>query len=75
MNWISWPDNKPKESQPYLISITIPHRNGDYTYNYIGYYDAETGHWHKYEATSEESVKERITDKINGWVQLTTYLG
>ncbi len=76
MEWISYPEHKPKQSQPYLISVSTPISNGEYIFNYIGYYNAETDKWHKYDPFSDENIKEQITDRIIGWSSgLTSYLG
>ncbi|WP_297334749.1 hypothetical protein [Flavobacterium sp.] len=76
MQWTSYPQSKPKESQPYLISVSKQHPNGEYIFNYVGYYDIETDKWHKYDAFSDDSIKEPITEKVLGWMSdMTSYLG
>ncbi|GET25890.1 hypothetical protein [Prolixibacter sp. NT017] len=77
MNWISYPANKPEKSGPYVVSISRPVENGDYTFSYKAYYSAETDRWFKYNPFSDEKdVLEEITFKINGWIQnLPAYLG
>jgi len=77
MNWTSYPQNKPKSSGYYLVSITRPFKNGDLTFNYNAYYNAETDKWFKYNPFSDDTyILEEIEFKINGWVQdLPKYLG
>ena len=75
MNWISYPETKPKASQPYLISVTRPYLDGDLTFNYIAMYNVETNEWFKYNPFEDNSTGEKMNLKVNGWVEdLTTYI-
>ena len=76
MNWIDYPQNRPDISRTYLVSIErqTPHVGGNFTFKYVAYYDANTGHWHKCDGFDDDSIKEIITDRVNGWIDVPTYL-
>lgn len=75
MDWISYPKTKPEISQTYLASISRPYSNGSLTFNYIAYYDTVTDRWYKNDSFDDDSIKEIITEKVLGWISLSTYLG
>jgi hypothetical protein len=74
MNWIDYPQNRPEISRTYLISIQRPYAGGDFTFKYVGYYDANTGNWHKCDGFNDDSITEIITDRVIGWIDVPTYL-
>jgi hypothetical protein len=76
MEWINYPENKPQESGTYLVSITRPCVGGDFTFRYFAYFDTAKNQWFKSDLFRDENqILERITFKINGWVEsVSTYL-
>lgn len=68
MNWNPYPQVEPTESNPYLLSVRRETRTGSFTFNYIGYYNAETHTWHKYDGFDDNTIKEPITDTVTGWI-------
>ena len=76
MNWIDYPENRPGESGPYLVSITRPYIGGDLTFKYVAFFNAENNQWFKYDSfTDENEVLERIQFRVNAWaINLPIYL-
>jgi hypothetical protein len=75
MNWRAYPDYRPENSGTYLISVTRPYHSNEFVFNCVAHYDAENQNWRKYDGFDDESIKEKITDKVNGWIPLTAYMG
>lgn len=67
MEWKSYPENKPTESGSYIISITRPYSNGDYTTKYLAYYKPDLDAWFEYDGLTEK-VSRKLDLKINAWV-------
>jgi len=67
-DWQPYPYNRPTESKTYLLSVERHSKIGSFAFNYIGYYNAETQTWHKYDGFADETVKEPIRDRVTGWI-------
>ena len=68
MEWNDFPENPPLESGTYIVSVTKPYQNGDYTFKYVAYYNSKTNQWHKHNSFDENNeILEIIEERINGW--------
>lgn len=74
MSWIDYPQIRPTTSRTYLVSIQRPYVGGDLTFKYVAYYNVASGNWHKCDGFDEDSIKEIITDRVVGWIDVPTYL-
>ena len=68
MNWNPYPQNVPTESKTYLLSVQRNIGHTTFTFNYIGYFNADTQTWHKYDGFDDNSIKEPITDVVTAWI-------
>lgn len=77
MNWQSFPQFTPDHSGIFVISISIPNNNGNYTFNYVAYYNADSNLWFKHDSfRTNFPHTEQITNHVNGWIDnMTTYFG
>lgn len=72
---MSFPENRPVNSGPYIVSIQRPYLGGDLTFKYVAYYNVESNEWFKYDPFTEENgILEKIDFRINGWGQIPIYL-
>ena len=74
MSWIDYPQIRPAISRTYLVSIQRPYVGGDFTFKYVAYYNVATGNWHKSDGFDDDSIKDIITDRVVGWMDIPTYL-
>ncbi|MET3032108.1 hypothetical protein [Flavobacterium johnsoniae] len=74
MDWNVYPQNIPHTSRTYLVSIKRPYENGDFTFNYIAYYNADTNHWHKCDGFDDDSIKDIITEEVTAWQNVLPFL-
>ena len=75
MDWIDYPNNKPDNTQTYLVSIERPYIGNTLTFLYIAHYDVENDNWHKYDSFSDDnSVGEIIKDRIIGFQKIATII-
>lgn len=75
MEWISYPERKPEQSGPYVVSIQRPYNNSDLTFKYVAYFNADSNEWFKYNPFEDENgILEKIDFRINGWGQVPIYL-
>ncbi|MDO6434802.1 hypothetical protein Q4E93_29590 [Flavitalea sp. BT771] len=76
MDWII-AQQLPEESGPYLASVKVAHKTGEYVFKAITYYNNETCRWYKYDPFEpDKELGEDITGKVVGWVNSReTFLG
>ena len=76
MNWLSYPENTPNTGV-HIASISTPHINGTFTFNYVAFYNADSNLWYKYDPFNpDNSQGEQITNTVNGWIDnMVTYFG
>lgn len=76
MEWINTKRELPIDSGSYLVSVSKQVNGNEFVFTYVGYFDVSSKKWYKYDAFTDNPVKEHINQKVLGWAKnLTVYLG
>ena len=70
MNWNSLKAGTlPELTGAYTVSVKRRKINGEYVFNYLAWFDCETGRWSKHDPFSDEDNQhgEDISHLVTGW--------